>query len=511
MTLAPGSTSTAAADSDGLAGAGPGTRIGRFRLDDLITRDAAGSVWRSTDERLRRRVTLRIVLPHDPRRSEIRRAACRAARVDDTHLARVLDVLDIDGALVIVSEWLEARTLSELLTQPLPASTSIGIATGVARAVSALAAHGVAHGRITAGTVLISADGMVRLRGHAIGAALWGPEVAGDPAAADIFGIGAVLMACLTGRWPTGPRDDLPAVPVIGRNLASPGRLVADVPPRLDAITMRCLAAAPCPRGGSPAEPFATPAAVISALALAQHEVNLAEPATVPNHGSRLARRLGATVLAVASVCAMAAVGMALVVASTPTESVASERGESSNEAWKPPPTPAALEPEVRKLPTEIRIPIKRAWSIGGNRAGKATRTGTGTGAEPAASGPGAAFDEDVTSAWRTASFRKPAAPGAAGTALVVDLGSERSVQAMDVGLLGASTDIRVSAAQRPPNSSADLQVLATLEGATPLTVVRLPRPVRTRYLAIQFVRLPLTATGYRGGISDLSIRGLAD
>ncbi len=504
MTLAPGSISTAAADSDGLAGVGPGTRIGRFRLDDLITRDAGGSVWRSTDERLRRRVTLRIVLPHDPRRSEIRLAACRAARVDDTHVARVLDVLDIDGALVIVSEWLEARTLSELLTQPLPSSTAVGIATGVARAVSALAAHGVAHGRITAGTVLISADGMVRLRGHAIGAALWGPEVEGDPEAADIFGIGAVLMACLTGRWPTGPRDDLPAVPVIGRNLASPGRLVADVPPRLDAITMRCLAAAPCPRGNSPAEPFTSPAAVAGALALAQHEVIRAEPAAAPNHRSRLTRRLGATVLAVASVCGMAAVGMTLVVASTPTESVASEPG-TSNDAWRPPPTPIALEPEVRKLPAEIPIPIKRAWSIGGDQAGKATGAGSAT------SGPGAAFDEDVTSAWRTASFRKPDSAGAAAIALVVDLGSERSVQALDIGLLGPATDIRVGAAAHTPRSSADLQALATLEGATPLTFVRLPRPVRTRYLAIQFDRLPLTATGYRGGISDLSIRGLAD
>lgn len=483
-------------------------RVGRFRLDDLITKDAAGSVWRATDERLCRRVTLRVVLPHDPRRDEIRQAACRAARVDDPHVARVLDVLDVDGTLVIVSEWLDARTLPEILSQPLSPAAAVDIAMGVAQAVGALASSGVNHGRITPSTVLVTSSGMVKLRGHAIGEALWGPEVDGGAPAADIFGIGSVLMACLTGRWPTGPRDDLPAVPVIGRDLASPGRLVADVSPFLDQIVMRCLAAASCVRGRSTATPYPDLNAVISALALARHEVAINAPVIDSPRRSRLARRLGGALIAAASVSAIAAIGMALVLASSP-EDTASVRSEDSSAAWKPPPTPVALEPEVLRLPPEIRIPVKRAWSISADQAGQIARSRPGT--DSPTSGPGAAFDEDTSSAWQTAVFKSDKSARASGTALVIDLGAEHHVRALDVSLLGPASDIRIASSARPPRSSADLETLAELAGAPPLASVRLPRPVRTRYLAIQFNRMPLTTSGYRSGISHLAIRGLAD
>jgi hypothetical protein len=72
-----------------------------------------------------------------------------------------------------------------------------------------------------------------------------------DPAALDAAGIGAVLYAALTARWPLEAATALPAAPYVDGHLCSPRQVRAGVPADLDDIACRALAGMPR-RGGAP-------------------------------------------------------------------------------------------------------------------------------------------------------------------------------------------------------------------------------------------------------------------
>lgn len=171
-------------------------------------------------------------------------AACAAARVVDRYVVQVLDVLDHEGTLVIVTEWVDGIPLEQLLDEPLSPQESVTITRRVAQAISHIHAAGVTHGRLRPACVMIDQEGAVRLRGHMIDARIYGVEPGTDPAAADIAGIGALLLACLTGRWAGDTPTSLPPVPVFDGHWATPNQLRADLPKRLDTFVTRTMASA---------------------------------------------------------------------------------------------------------------------------------------------------------------------------------------------------------------------------------------------------------------------------
>ncbi|MEO6879766.1 MAG: murein biosynthesis integral membrane protein MurJ [Mycobacteriaceae bacterium] len=118
----------------------------------------------------------------------------RLGGLDTPGLARVLDVVRGSSGGIVVAEWTAGRSLREVAeTTPSPV--------GAARAVSALAAAAEAAHR--AGTVL-ALDHPDRVRISSTGSAVLAFPAVSDGAepAADIRGLGAVLYALTTARWP---------------------------------------------------------------------------------------------------------------------------------------------------------------------------------------------------------------------------------------------------------------------------------------------------------------------
>lgn len=494
MTLDAGSTTV-----------GSGTRVGRFRLDDLIARDVCGSVWRATDERLGRQVMLRIVQSNDPRIDSILTAACAASRVANHHVAQVLDVLVMPDALAIVSEWVEGVPLGELLATRLTPAAAVKLTSEVAAAVSAIHAAGTYHGRITPRCVVVGPNGDVKLCGHGIDAALWGTELGLDPVSADLAALGSILLACLTTKWPLHARDGLAAAPLVGGVVASPGQLVADVPASLDRICARALANIPDPRVSHSVAPVVNIAALLESLALIRNELASPRKGESRSGGVRLLRRLAGVVVGVGVAGALAAGGIGLVVATLPgAPGAPGAKPATSQTEWHAPPTPTAEQPRVHAERPEQVLPVAAVWELGATGdPSPASHTQT-----VRTSGPAAAVDASMVSAWRTRTYRKPAAIARDPAGLVIDLGQPAAVRSLDIGLLGDGADIAVAATTTPPTKPPAEGTLATIVGAATLTTLRVPRPVTARYLVIWFLRVPGGAQAYQGGITNVAVTG---
>jgi hypothetical protein len=124
----------------------PGTRlVQRYRLEEHLgsleeePRGEAGPVyWRALDELLDRPVGVALLPADDPRAAAVLRAARRAAAVSDARFLRVLDASEVDGVVYVVTEWVSATSLVDLLADgPLPAVEAQAMAVDVAGALAA--------------------------------------------------------------------------------------------------------------------------------------------------------------------------------------------------------------------------------------------------------------------------------------------------------------------------------------------------------------------------------------
>lgn len=175
-----------------------------------------------------------------------------------------------DGRLYCVMDFVEGRSLWDLIHEGVPRERGVALVAEVARAVAYANAHGVIHRDIKPQNVLVTADGRARLTDFGIAKALddahgltatgqvmgtprfMPPEQAEDSkrvdARADVFGLGGVLYAVLTRRAPM----DLGGLPVrealrrvMRCEIAPPASVDASIDPAMDAICRRALAREP--------------------------------------------------------------------------------------------------------------------------------------------------------------------------------------------------------------------------------------------------------------------------
>jgi hypothetical protein len=149
----------------------------------------------------------------------------------------VYDAIDEGDRAYVVREWVDGASLRELAAEgPFEAERAAGVAAAVADAVAAVHATGMAHGNIHPGTVLVAADGRVVLTDARSDEATT-PE-------ADIRAIGAVLYCALTAYWPhaeAGPTAVPDGVRDSNGVLATPRQVRSGVPTALDELTMQVL------------------------------------------------------------------------------------------------------------------------------------------------------------------------------------------------------------------------------------------------------------------------------
>ncbi len=127
-----------------------------------------GVVWLAEDTRLNRKVALKTVKSADADTTEGRQRLMREARaaasLNHPHIAAVHDVLDLDGQVVVVFEYVEGETLSARLQRgPMPIAETVEVAWQLADALAAAHAQGIIHRDLKPSNVVLGPESRAKV------------------------------------------------------------------------------------------------------------------------------------------------------------------------------------------------------------------------------------------------------------------------------------------------------------------------------------------------------------
>jgi serine/threonine-protein kinase len=142
----------------------PGARFGRYRIESALGSGGMGSVYVAHDERMHRRVALKVLHAADSRATErLLREARAAAAISHPNVVRVFDVGDEQGIAFLTMELLQGRTLRAELADAPPLATRVAWLAAIARALQAGHDRGIVHRDLKPENVLIAGDGAVKV------------------------------------------------------------------------------------------------------------------------------------------------------------------------------------------------------------------------------------------------------------------------------------------------------------------------------------------------------------
>lgn len=227
------------------------------------------------------------------------REARSAARLHHPNAVAVYDTGEADGQPYLVMELVRGRTLADVLAEdgPLDPEEAVAITAGVLAGLEAAHRAGMVHRDVKPGNVLLPDEGGVKLSDSGIAKALneesgevtavgvlmgtptyLAPELlVGEPPspASDVYGVGCLLYAELTGA-PPFTRGDAMAIAYAHRHEPAPpiASHRPDVPDDLATVGARALAK-------NPSERYASAAAMRTALLEGPAAVAAAEDAAM--------------------------------------------------------------------------------------------------------------------------------------------------------------------------------------------------------------------------------------
>lgn len=261
---------------------GPTVFNDRYEMHRKIARGGMSDVYLARDLLLDRPVAVKVLFPEyakDPTFVErFRREAQAAANLSHPNIVNVYDWGKEANTYFIVMEYVEGRSLSDIIrTQgPLEPRRAAEMTVAVAGALAFAHRNGVVHRDVKPGNILITSSGEVKVADFGIAqavnagegsvnltragsvmgtAAYFSPEQAqGQPVdrRSDLYSLGCVLYESLTGRAPfLGDSPVAIAYKHVQEKPVPPSRFNDSVPQSLEAIDLKLLAKDPADRYSS--------------------------------------------------------------------------------------------------------------------------------------------------------------------------------------------------------------------------------------------------------------------
>jgi serine/threonine-protein kinase len=247
---------------------------GRYRVVKRLGAGGMADVYCAEDSQLGRRVALKVLHKRFAEDHEFverfRREASSAAGLQHPNIVAIFDRGEWDGTYYIAMEYVEGRTLKDIVREKgaAPPEAAIDITLQILRAARYAHKRGIVHRDIKPHNVLIDQDGRVRVTdfgiaragtsdmtetGSIMGTAQYiSPEQAqGRPvdARSDLYSIGVVLYELVTGRVPFDAESPVTvALMQVNEPPMPPMELNPQIPPALDAIVMRAIEKDPARR-----------------------------------------------------------------------------------------------------------------------------------------------------------------------------------------------------------------------------------------------------------------------
>lgn len=257
-----------------------GSQIGDYSIEAEVGRGGMGVVYRARQSSLQRTVALKMI-PNAALASSIdlqrlRAEALAAARLRHPNIVPVYEVGEQDGQPWFSMQYIPGSTLSERLQRgPMPPREAVSLLIPVVDAIGAAHRAGVLHRDLKPGNILISEDGTpfvtdfglakrvsvddqvsagatdlhsLTQSGAILGTPAWmSPEQAAGQTdaigvAADVYSLGSILFAMLTGRPPFQGASPLDTVlMVLEQDPPGIRMLNRAVDSDLEMIVLKCL------------------------------------------------------------------------------------------------------------------------------------------------------------------------------------------------------------------------------------------------------------------------------
>lgn len=146
-----------------------GTKIGPYEIVSLLGVGGMGEVYKARDTRLNRFVAVKVIARHiaadEDRRKRLLREARTASALNHPNIVTIHDVLSNNGQDSIVMEYVEGRTLQQIIgRKPLPIADVFRYGIQIAEARAAAHSAGIIHRDLKPGNVMINA-GVCEKRG----------------------------------------------------------------------------------------------------------------------------------------------------------------------------------------------------------------------------------------------------------------------------------------------------------------------------------------------------------
>jgi serine/threonine protein kinase len=473
---------------------------GRYALDVQISSSLSSPIWRAMDQSLKRWVTL-ILLPTSDLRSVKLLQECQAAAVNDRR--DVISILDVvpDGKISngdnndsqdrfvgIVTEWLDGETLDRLIVrrgEVLPVDQALRQLGIIANTLMHAHSLNVYHRRLRPHNVIFSPGQEVRLSGFGVDSALLGPDST-DGVAQDIKGVGQLLFAMITGMWPLGSVDSLPAaLSDGGTGLVLPSQVHGGVSSYIDRLYQRT-------QNGT----YTSMRQLLDALSVGEVE----ESESLQSRVSRLTassviwsppqstqnNRVRTSLIAALSVLIFGWIGWQLLTSNF-------QRSEAPVAVLASPLPSLEVSQATGKVAKVVAVTSYDPLGDDEENADQALL----------------AVDSDAETAWTTASYNKADMSGKAGVGLLIDLGVEQEVYSVEIDFISAGHTAEIYVVNSAePDFATELKFGDTNPNESS-SEISSTDSVSGRYVLVWLTPdLPESESGeFQGGISEIKVR----